>query len=383
MDEGPDCVQHQLQFDAGAEVPALVWRVEGALDGRARRVEERGHERRPQRGVAGAVGKQRADHPRRHAFERGYEDLETLVEVAGGCNRCRVRPARRVARRAPRARGARGSATDGRWPAGMFQPAGRPLRTSSRGTPARPSSSSVAPSTAAPIAGSRGRPTPRPGLEEARAALVRLMLGVARGEVGRSAGAGALRQAWQRRRDHGRGQDPGRHNEGRRGDGAVRRVATRRASPLSPLVPAFAATRMRPAQTDGRARLASRLRRRPEGDALLAVGYPGARGDEHRREHDPVTEAGARRARGSRATYEASGEIPRLSPAAPTAPMASAARRVVPDAQARRHPSAECRAEQHESRGQQEPDAGLQGVIPGARLESRGSGSRGSTRTLR
>ena len=56
--------------------------VKRFLDGRARRVEQRGHERRPQVGVAGAVGEQRADHVGRHAPIGSDEQLQALVEVA-------------------------------------------------------------------------------------------------------------------------------------------------------------------------------------------------------------------------------------------------------------------------------------------------------------
>ncbi len=82
VDERSDQVEDQVAIDVGAQVAAGVRPVERLLDGRARRVEQRRHERRPQLGVAGAVGEQRADHVGRHPPERGHEQLEALVEIA-------------------------------------------------------------------------------------------------------------------------------------------------------------------------------------------------------------------------------------------------------------------------------------------------------------
>jgi hypothetical protein len=80
-------------IDFLAQVTAGVRPVERFLDRRARRVEQRGHERGPQVVVAGAVGEQRADHVGRHAPEGGDEQLEALVEVAqraAGVRRARL-----------------------------------------------------------------------------------------------------------------------------------------------------------------------------------------------------------------------------------------------------------------------------------------------------
>ena len=91
--ERSDQIEDQVAIDVRAQVTAGVRPIERLLDGRARRVEQRGHERGPQLAVAGAVGEQRADHVGRHAPERGHEQLEALVEIAqraAGVRRARL-----------------------------------------------------------------------------------------------------------------------------------------------------------------------------------------------------------------------------------------------------------------------------------------------------
>ena len=335
--------------------PRSYERSKGALDGRARRVEERGHERRPQRGVAGAVGNQRADHPRRHAFERGYEDLETLVEVAVGCNRCRGAVAGTASRRrAPRHEelAARPPTVDGRLgcsspPGDLFERQAAIPRSSSR-------FSSVAPeSPRADRLGPAAARTPRPGPRRGAGSLVAAHARSGTGRGRASAGAEPLRQAWQRERDHRRGQDPGRHNEGRRGD-APSDVPTRRASPQEP-----AGSGIRDedeaGQTDGAARLRIAVEAAPERRRPLRRGDPGAGWTNIAANTTPSPKPSASE-RGDQGEYEVSGDIPRQAPA-PHPPTASAARRVVPhrrSASSIRPPSA--RAEQPQSRRQQEPD---------------------------
>src|SRR5262245_55469060 len=81
MDQRADQVEDQLDVDIAAQVSSRVSPLEGLPDGRARRVEERGHEGRPQLAVGGAVGEERTDHAGRHAPKGGDEYLEALVEI--------------------------------------------------------------------------------------------------------------------------------------------------------------------------------------------------------------------------------------------------------------------------------------------------------------
>jgi hypothetical protein len=75
VDQRADQIQDQVEIDVAAQVAARAGPVEGLPDRRARRVEQRGHERRAQLAVAGAVSEQGTEHAGGHAPERGDEHL--------------------------------------------------------------------------------------------------------------------------------------------------------------------------------------------------------------------------------------------------------------------------------------------------------------------
>ena len=80
--KGGDHVEDQPDVYIATEIPSRLSPFERLSHGRARRIEQHGHERVAQLVIPRAISKQWTDHPGRQAPESCHEDLQRLIEIA-------------------------------------------------------------------------------------------------------------------------------------------------------------------------------------------------------------------------------------------------------------------------------------------------------------